>query len=370
MAHIVIAINTSWNVWNFRAGLVRALVADGHRVTALCPRDDYSDRLAELGARHVTLRLDSSGVNPLVDARLFFRYRSKLRLLEPDVFLGWTVKPNVWGSLAAHSLGVAVINNVSGLGTAFIRDTWLTAVVRRLYRAGLAAAPVTFFQNGDDRALFVEGGLVAAGRTAVLPGSGVDLARFAPAPMPEGPPAFLLVGRVLRDKGVAEYAGAARIVRAARPDAQFRLLGTLDALNRTAIPRATVEGWVAEGLVDYRGETDDVRPHLAAAHCVVLPSYRDGTPRTLLEAAATGRPLIATDVPGCREPVEPGRNGLLARVRDPADLARAMGAFLDLSDGARAAMGRESRLIAQARFDERLVLDAYRGALAGIAAAR
>jgi glycosyltransferase involved in cell wall biosynthesis len=210
---------------------------------------------------------------------------------------------------------------------------------------------------------------------AVLPGSGIDLERFRPVTDPEigaaaRPVVFLLVARLLWDKGVGEFVEAARRIRAERGDASFCLLGFLDAHNQTAIPPGVVEGWVAEGLIEYLGATDDVRPFLAAADCVVLPSYREGTPRSLLEAAAMGRPLIATDAPGCRDVVEEGVNGYLCAVRDPASLAAAMTRFLDLDLEARAAMGQASRAMAERDYDEALVIDAYRRAIKGICAAR
>lgn len=362
-----VSINTSWNIVNFRAGLVQALAAHGCEVIAASPHDDYAARLEGLGCRHVPLAMDNKGTSPLKDAGLILRYLRLLRRERPDIYLGWTIKPNIYGSLAAHALGIPAINNVSGLGTAFIRDGWLTRIVRVLYRAALSRSACVFFQNGDDRDLFVDLGLVRAGQTRLLPGSGIDLFRFAanpPAPrvLGEGP-VFLMVARLLWDKGVGEYVEAARLVRAQMPQARFRLLGFLDVENRTAVPRADVEGWVREGLIDYLGATDDVRPHIADADCVVLPSYREGTPRSLLEAAAMARPLIATDVPGCREVVEDGVNGWLCRVKDAGDLADHMLRFAVAPAGYRLEMGRQSRLKAEREFDEKIVIDAYLAAI-------
>ncbi len=368
---IVLSINMTWNIVNFRSGLIRRLLADGYRVVAVSPADGHVDRLVAMGVEHVDIAIDNKGVSPVRDLALLRDYRRILKELRPAAFLGWTIKPNVWGSLAAQSLGIPVINNISGLGTAFIKVGLLTRVVRALYRGALARSSTVFFQNRYDRDLFVEQGMVRAGQTALLPGSGIDLTDFTPVTAPNGedaPFAFLMVARLLRDKGVVEYAEAARIVRAAYPDVRFRLLGFLDVANRTAIDRATVEGWVAEGVIDYMGEADDVRPHLAAASAVVLPSYREGMPRSLLEAAAMGRPLIATDVPGCTEIARAGENAFLCTVRDARSLAEAMLAMLALSPDERAAMGARSRAIAEAEFDtvvvEVAILDAIQRALA------
>lgn len=306
--------------------------------------------------------MDNRGTNPAADAALFFRYLSILRREKPATFLGYTIKPNVYGSLAAHALGIPAINNISGLGTAFVRDTWLTRVVRALYRPALRRSRMVFFQNEDDRQLFLQYDLVNSEQTALLPGSGIDLEAFKPvaaAPKPQGEFRFLLVARLLYDKGVKEFASAAQAVKAQRPSVECALLGFLDAENRTAVPRAEICRWVKDGIVEYLGTADDVRPHLAAADCIVLPSYREGTPRTLLEAAAMAKPIIATDVPGCREVVEHGRTGLLCKVRDADDLARRMIEMMDMPPDERHAMGAAGRAKMENEFDERFVVDAY-----------
>ena len=361
--HIVLSINTSWNIVNFRRGLVEALRQRGFEVSALSPRDAYSGHLAELGCRHVPLAMDNKGTNPLRDAALFFAYLRLLWRERPDVFLGWTIKPNIYGSLACRLLGVPAINNVSGLGTAFMSEGWLNRIVRLLYRIALAGSACVFFQNRDDLELFAGMGLVRRAQVRLLPGSGVDLARFSPAPLPvrregEGP-VFMLVARLLWDKGVGEYVEAARLVKAEVPHARFQLLGFLDVENRSAVPRQQVDAWVNEGLVEYLGHADDVRPHIAAADCVVLPSYREGTPRSLLEAGAMARPLVTTDVPGCREVVDDGINGWLCRPKDAADLADKMLRFALTSQAARLEMGRQSRVKVEMQFAERIVIDAY-----------
>ncbi|RXD02147.1 glycosyltransferase family 1 protein [Sphingomonas sp. UV9] len=362
---IVISINTSWNIVNFRANLVSRLQSEGYDVVALAPRDPHSEALIALGVRYFPIEIDSKGLSPVRDLKLASQYFRILKQVRPVAFLGWTIKPNVYGSLAAHALGIPVINNISGLGTAFIKIGLVTRVVRLLYRAALARSATVFFQNRHDRDLFVAQRLVRSARTALLPGSGIDLAQFVPEPAGEGaPPAFLMVARLLRDKGVVEFADAARIVRASRPDVEFHLLGFLDVQNRTAIDRATVQRWEQEGTLRYLGEAVDVRPHLVRAAAVVLPSYREGMPRSLLEAAAMERPLIATDVPGCTEIARAGENAFLCTVRDARSLAGAMLAFLALDTDARAAMGRRSREIAEREFDVSVVEARYLEAIA------
>ena len=284
---VIIALNTAWNLYNFRAGLIRALVAEGYEVVAVAPLDEYAARLSELGCRFVPLAMDNRGTHPGRDLLLLLRFYLVLRRERPDVYLGYTVKPNIYGSLAAHLLGIPVVNNIAGLGTVFIKDNWLTRLVRWLYRVALSRSRCVFFQNNDDLDLFVNAGLVGPGKVARLPGSGIDLRAFQPAPMRPligRPFGFLLVARMLRDKGVIEYVDAARLVRRNFPDVEFCLLGFVGVQNPTAISSEQMAVWVKEGVVCYLGATDDVKPHLAAADCVVLPSYREGTPRSLLEA--------------------------------------------------------------------------------------
>ncbi|AGB47359.1 glycosyltransferase [Mesorhizobium australicum WSM2073] len=359
---IVISINTSWNVVNFRKGLIEALRRRGYDVVVVAPRDEYSSLIPGMGCRHVDIEIDNSGTSPVRDLALLWRYWLILRREKPLAFVGFTIKPNVFGSMAANLNGIPVINNVSGLGTVFLQGGLLQGIAKALYRLALARSKVVFFQNDDDRMLFVGARIVRKERTALLPGSGVDLARFSPSPRqraPSGAIVFLLVARLLWDKGVGEFIEAARLVRRQAPAVRFQLLGFLDVENRTAVSRAEIEQWVDEGLVEYLGATDDVRPFLDAADCVVLPSYREGTPRSLLEAAAMGKPLIATDVPGCKEVVDHAVNGFLCKVRDASDLSARMIDFVTMDGHSRDAMGNESRKKVERQFSETIVVESY-----------
>ena len=341
---VVIAANTSWNLVNFRGNIIVALQQRGFQVVAIAPRDAHSARLVERGIEYHPLDFRSAGISPLGDAQLFLRYFALLRVIRPALFLGFTIKPNVYGSLAARFLGIPVINNVSGLGTAFIKQGVITRIATYLYRWAFRWSATVFFQNGEDREQFVRGGMVTAEKTGLLPGSGVDLERFAPTPLPEGKPfRFLLIGRLLWDKGVQEFVDAARIVKQRYPEARFQILGFADVDNRTAVPRATLEGWVAEGLVEHLGATDDVRPFIADCDCVVLPSYREGLPRSLLEASAMARPIVATDVPGVRDVVDHEETGLLCEARSGQSLAAAMLEIMVMGVSERRAMGLAGR---------------------------
>lgn len=357
---IVVAANSYWNIVNFRGGLVRALKQAGYEPILVAPDDPASaEQVRQLGAEKMPVVLSRSGMNPLADARLFLAYRRILRKRRPLAFLGFTIKPNIYGSLAARMTGVPAIANISGLGTAFLGRGGLMRIVTAMYRSTLRSAAVVFFQNRDDLELFLELGAVAPGQADLLPGSGVDLERFQPSPLPRGAPIFLLVARLLGDKGVREFAGAARLLRADYPDARFQLLGPIDEGNRTAVTRAELDGWVAEGTVEYLGAADDVRPFIGKATAVVLPSYREGLPRSMLEAAAMARPLVTTDVPGCREVVADGVNGFLCAARSSESLADAMRKLCRLTPPQRRAMGQAGRRMVEERFDEKLVIGAY-----------
>ena len=326
--------------------------------------------MRDLGVERIAIEIDRAGLNPLADLRLLARYRSLLKRLLPAAYLSYTIKPNIYGSFAAASLGIPAVPNVSGLGTAFIRGGPLQAIVTRLYRMGFARAPAVFFQNDEDRRLFVDRRIVREHQARVLPGSGVDLERFTPAPLPAGPPVFLFIGRLLRDKGVVEFVEAARSLKRELPLARFQLLGGLDEGNRTAIGQGEIASWVTEGVVEQLGTTDDVRPFIAGATAVVLPSYREGLPRSLLEAAAMARPLVASDVPGCRDVIEDGVNGYICAARDVASLSEAMRRLANLPRDEQLAMGEAGRRLVQERYSEAFVIRAYLDILAEVDAAK
>jgi glycosyltransferase involved in cell wall biosynthesis len=332
----------------------------------LAPRDDSANTLEQMGCRVMDLPMDIKGLSPRRDLVLLWRLWRHIGRERPDAVLCYTIKNNIFGGLAARGRGIPFVPNVTGLGTAFLSGRRLQRLVEALYRHAFARAPVVFFQNRDDCDLFLRRGLVTMHQARVLPGSGIDSAAFAPEPMPDhaaDEPVFLMIARVLRDKGVEEFVTAARTIRSRHPRAVFRLLGPLGAENRSAIPPETVRAWQDEGVIDYLGTASDVRPHIARADCVVLPSYREGMPRTLLEAAAMARPVIATDVPGCRAALVEDETGLLCRARDGASLAQACARFIALPAESRAAMGAAGRDRVEHDFTESRVINAYREVL-------
>jgi glycosyltransferase involved in cell wall biosynthesis len=363
---IVISVNTAWNVCNFRAGLVRALVRHGYDVLVLAGNDAHSPALTDLGCHFKRLPMDDHGTSPSRDLALLVKYWRVMQSVRPLAYLGFTIKPNVYGSIAAGGLAIPVINNIAGLGTTFLHGTVLTRVVKQLYSLSLRRSSRIFFQNSDDRKLFVDAKLANEDVTEVLPGSGVDLHRFQPLPvaaLDQRCFRFLLVARMLKDKGVEEYAAAARIVHRYLPTVQFQLLGGIDAKNPNGIPAWRIREWEAEGLVRYLDRTDDVRPYLADADCVVLPSYREGVPHSLLEAAAMARPIIASDVAGCKDIVDDNCNGFLCRARNAADLADKMIRMLRLPPEERVRMGAMGRAKVVREFDEDIVIRRYLAAI-------
>jgi len=364
---IVIAANSCWNIVNFRAGIIRALRKNGYSVVVVASRDKYTPMLSAIGASFVHVQINSAGASVAQDLLLTWRYMRALSRIKPAAYLGFTAKPNIYGSMAARVAGAKVINNISGLGTVFIKQNILTSLVARLYRVSLRGSSTVFFQNRDDMELFVNNRLVRFEQAALLPGSGVNTNYFKPevARRSPGPFRFLLVARLLWDKGVAEYVEAARLVRETHPNVLFQLLGPAGAINRTAVPGYEVERWQSECIIDYLGATDDVRTAMSQADCIVLPSYREGLPRSLLEGSAMGKPLIATDVPGCRDVVEDGETGYLCEARSARSLAQVMLKMLAMPAAERSTMGSKGRRKVEHEYCESIVISKYLAAIMG-----
>jgi glycosyltransferase involved in cell wall biosynthesis len=367
-AKVLLLASCARSLVNFRGPLMRALVDAGCRVVGCGPEDDPLDAgpevsrdLAALGVPYRRVPMARTGLNPFADLRTLLAIAGVMRAERPDIVLAYTMKPVIYGSLAARLLGVPRrFAMITGLGYVFgDRPSVVQRLVRmvscQLYRLALSGSDAVIFFNPDDQAEFVQRHVLRPGQPAVrVDGSGVDTDYFAAAPVPEGPPTFLLAARLLRHKGIGEFVAAARLLRGRWPHARFQLLGWLEP-TPGSITQAEVNAWRAEGVVDYLGGTLDVRPYLRDCTVLVLPSYyREGIPRAVVEALATGRAVITTDSPGCRETVIPGENGFLVAPREATALARAMELFLE--DPALAvAMGRRSRELALARFDVRKV---------------
>lgn len=364
---IAVVLNTSWNIYNFRMSLIRTLISQGHEVHTIAPKDDFTPSLQREGCHHHNVRMDSRGANPIKDsaliAELFFIYRKT----KPDIILQYTIKPNVYGTLAAALLKIPVINNVCGLGTVFLKDNLVSAIAIFLYRISFRFAHKVFFQNPDDLKLFVSKKMVRPEAVDLVPGSGIDLKKFHTVPFKRNETfTFLLVSRLITDKGILDYIEAVKSLRKDGLQARFQILGAMDPEHKRGIQVAVIREWIENNIIEYLGTTRDVRKYIQHADCIVLPSYREGTPRTLLEAASSGKPIIATDVPGCNHVVVDRYNGFLCRMKDSSDLAAKMRQLSDCKNEELALFGRNGRLKMEAEYDENLVINKYLRALEAV----
>jgi glycosyltransferase involved in cell wall biosynthesis len=362
---IAIVLNTSWNIYNFRMNFVRALLEKGHEVHTIAPEDDYTAHLIRAGCMHHNVKMDSRGANPIKDSALIFELFTIYRKVKPEIILHYTIKPNVYGTIAASFLKIPVVNNVCGLGTVFLKDNLVSAIAIFLYRISFRFARKVFFQNPEDLKLFLDKKLVSPKAVDILPGSGIDLKKFQPLTFKRnGTFTFLLISRLITDKGILEYIEAVRKLRASGISANFQILGAMDPKHKRGIKVKVIQEWINSGTIEYLGTTNDVRDFIDKADCIVLPSYREGTPRTLLEAASSAKPIIATDVPGCNNVVQNDVNGLLCKLKDSNDLAAKMEMMINFKDEKLKVFGQNGRSKMEMEYDESLVIDKYLATLA------
>jgi len=365
---IAMVLNTSWNIYNFRVGLLKSLQRDGYRIVTIAPRDSYSQKLEALGFEYHNIDINNMGTNPFEDVKLIWDFYRLYKKINPYILLHYTIKPNIYGTIAARLAGVPVISNISGLGTVFLNNYLSSKVARLLYKIALRSPSKVFFQNQDDRALFIDSKLVDENKTGLLPGSGIDTIKFSPIDSERIDSAFtfLFIARLVKDKGFVEYVEAARILKIKYPTVQFVVLGAYYPGNPTAITQKEMEKWEQEGIVKYLGTSNDVPSVIAQTDCVVLPSYREGMSRVLLEAASMAKPIVATDVPGCRDIVDDGVNGFLCKVKDVEDLAAQMEKMIQIGDTRRIQMGKKGREKVINEFDESIVIRSYKIAINNI----
>jgi glycosyltransferase involved in cell wall biosynthesis len=356
---ILLFANTDWYLYNFRLALAQALRDRGDEVVLVSPDGIYASRLQELGFRWVCFPMVRSGLNPLVEISTIVRLLKLFRKEKPVLVHNFTVKCVLYGSLACRLLGIrAVVNSVTGLGYVFMEGgrtrRWIRRFIMKFYRLVMRRTWV-IFQNPDDRSIFLENNLVIPEKVSLIRGSGVDNQRFRPQPEPDGIPVVILPARLLWDKGVGEFVEAARRVQTDGLHARFVLVGDSDPENPAAVPVAQVREWEKEGVIEWWGWREDMNEVYAQAHIICLPSYREGLPKTLIEAAACGRPIITSDVPGCREIVRTGENGLLVPTHDIAALAAALKLLIQ-DPNMRHALGFCGRKIAEEEFSMELIL--------------
>lgn len=364
MKRVVISSNTAWTIFNHRAGLIKTLQDAGYEVHTVAPESNFTDIQNPGTVFHPVKNLERKGKNPFSDLFLIREYYKIYKAIQPQAVFGYTIKANIYSAIACRLAGIPIVCTVNGLGTAFDNPSGFTyRIVKHLYRFAFKKAKAVVFQNRDDRAFFesqkIIGSTLKGQIIGSVNGSGVDLLKFASTPLPVKP-AFMLISRMLKNKGVSEFIEASRRIKSAHPEAEFILLGPADSGNPMGVPLSELEALDSAAGAYYAGAAKDVRPWLEKCSCMVLPSYyREGVPKILIEALAMGRPVITTDTPGCRETVIPGCNGWFVEPRSASSLCGAMSAFLALTRDEQAAMGVKSRQLAEEKFDEKKVIATY-----------
>ena len=356
---IVIVANTTWNIYNFRLNIIRKLIAEGNEIVVMAPVDKfitYTETMREV--IHIPIRhLSRDSVNPIKDLRLLIELISHYRALRPDLILHYTIKPNIYGGIAAMLLRIPSVAIVTGLGYSMMHGGWLNFITRTLYKITLPFHRKVIFENSDDKTLFEKQKLITPEKSYSIKGCGVDTTLFSPngAVRQPGKITFSFIGRLLYDKGVKEFIEAAHIVRSEHPDVQFWLIGELDKENPSSIRNEDLVKWIRDPSIYYHGATDNVRKYLERSDCIVLPSYREGMPRIIMEAMAMERPVITTDTAGCRETIDHNVSGYLVEVKNSIALADAMKAFLSLPEPQRIQMGKAGREKVLREFDDQII---------------
>lgn len=358
---IAISATTSWNLYNSRLNLARALVNLGHEVILLSPRDEFTEFLLAEQFRWVNLAVRPRSKNPLYELAAILSLVRFYRAEQPDVANHFTPKGVIYGSLAAKISGVKrIVNTITGLGSVFSneRSRWLQWLITLLYRIALTNT-TTIFQNPDDQKLFEQRGLVKSPNSLLVPGSGIDVQKFAETPEPTGDPVVILPSRFVEEKGIRYFVEASRLLKERRVAARFVLVGRPEDDQPTAINSTEITQWMNEGVVEWWGWHNNMEQIYPLAHIVCLPTYyMEGIPKSLIEAAACGRALVATDVPGCREIVHNGENGLLVPPKNARALADAIEKLVNDAD-LRKQMGAKSRQLAVDEFSKEKVIAAY-----------
>lgn len=359
---IAIVANTTWNLFNFRLSLIEKLTAEGYRVVAIAPPDAYSPYLKAAGCLYLPLpNLKRKGTNPFSDLRLMLNLYRLYRKYRVDIALHYTIKPVIFGTLSARLAGACAINTLTGLGSAFLREVLMKQLALKLYQLSLPFSSKVLFQNKDDMSLFLMHRLAPVERCLIIRGSGVNTRHFFPAlsSTPSPVPRVLFIGRLLQDKGIREFVEAAKLLRQSGSIAQFEIVGSLDTGNPSSVDESELRQWQTEAHIIYHGPASDVRPYIQQCNMVVLPSYREGLPRVLLEGMAMGKPIITTRTAGCRETVVPDKNGYLVEVKNARSLAKAISNMIAIGHEEQQKMGALGRQMVLAHFDERLIIQKY-----------
>lgn len=357
MKKILILANDTTYTYNLRDVLLKTFIAEGYEVIVVCERLNYSKEMLDLGVRLIDLKMNRRSKNPFSDLSLLAQFRGIIKQEKPSVVLTYNIKPNVYGGIACKMARVPYIPNITGLGTAVENAGIMQKISTTLYKIGVSKAACVMFQNEGNKQYFIESGLLGENsKTCLLPGSGVNLEKFAyqPYPDPESPMIFSIIGRIMKDKGTDELLEAAKTVKEKHPDVRFRMIGYFDENYQSVVKKA-----VKESLVEYVEEQEDIRPFVNESWAVIQPSHHEGMSNVLLESAATGRPVIATDIPGCREAFDNDISGFAFPVGDSKALAEAIIRFIELPYETKLRMGKAGRLKMEHEFDRNIVAQAY-----------
>lgn len=350
---IALIANSSSGLYNFRRDLILRMKSDDNEVTAITPLENRVEQLRGLGIRLIETDVDRRGLNPFHDLSLFLQYLRILKIEKPDQVVTYTIKPNIYGGIACRLRGIPYAANITGLGTAFENKGILRRIATILYKVALKRAKCVFFENSESLNLFVEERIIRIDQAVLLNGAGVNLDHFSYKPYPEDDSIhFLFMGRVMKEKGVDELFSAMRRLRSEGHNCLLDLLGSFEEKYDSQIKQYEKEGWL-----NYYGYQSDVRPFIANAHCFVLPSYHEGMANTILESAATGRPVITSNIPGCKEAVIDEWSGFLCKVKDADDLYDKMRKFLSMTHSEREQMGKAGRKHMENVFDKKKVVE-------------
>lgn len=359
---IAIVANSSWNVYNFRLNLLKKFKAERLDVVIIAPVDEYIAHLNKDHCdRHIPLKsLSRKSTNPTKDITLIWELYQILTKEKPDVVINYTIKPNIFGNIAAKLAKVKSICVVTGLGYTFLKEGLIRTIANSLYKASFLFADKVIFENQDDKQLFIDKRLVKATKALSVKGCGINTQHYKPEPAPQNTHlTFTFIGRLLYDKGIVEYVNAAKIVKKRYPETKFQVIGELDIENPSTISREQLVEWIDKEYIRYLGTTSDVRQFIKTSDVITLPSYREGLPKVVLEGMAMAKPIITTLTAGCRETVDHGKNGLLVPVKDPEALANAMLTMIEISPEERQNMGLLSRKMAVNTFDDEHITNFY-----------
>lgn len=367
MKKVVFVGNTAWSMYNFRRVIFSRLINLGYVVYIISPFDKkYQKELESIGCKCLTINIDAKGVNPFVDLKLIIELKKIFSRISPDFCFFYTIKPNIYGSIVASFLNIPHIAITTGLGYTFFHNGIISLLSKCMYYFSLRKAKQVWFLNEDDKKEFLCHKLIKEGQAYVLKSEGIDLIHFSnDISFVEPGVSFILISRMLWDKGIGIYVDAARLLKTKYKNIEFRLLGFVGVDNPSAVPQEKIDQWVSEGVINYLGDTTDVRPFIAKSSCVVLPSfYGEGVPMCLLEGAAMSKPIITTDSVGCKDTVENDKTGYLCLPKDVQSLSCAMERIILMSESDRIKMGKAGRLKMEEEFDIELIVTQYSNILA------